>query len=421
MRLKRAGRLAAAVAALVAITACEPPPPPPRAPYRDASNGTSTYRGWFEGGKIWFGDLGDPHIVRVGDTYYAYSSPTAGRYLPVVTSTDLITWTIHPRWSKAGPPGTPGYSVANDPAIPYEIRTGPGTEWTRYDNNDALVSVASWGRYEPEGAWIKRTIWAPGVAQIGSSWFAYSAVRTSATSDDPHGFGRFCLTAAKAPSPLGPFRDVSGTSPIQCQPASTDPAGSIDPYPFIDDGASGTPYLLWKAAGKIGSHPSALYSVKLGTDGKPVPGAAPVKLLETREGGWEGATIENPSMVRYQGRYYLFYSGNYSGVDDAYGHSRYGTGYALCPQGPRAPCQRMTVSSPLLGSTSTEQGPGGASPVVTAAGNLRLVYAFFWPGEDRSEFSAEHSRHPRRMNVASLTASSDGTLTASRRTWQPGI
>jgi beta-xylosidase len=425
-------------AALVAVTllagtACEPTPPAPPAPYRDSSAAAPGERGWFIPGSHWWGDFGDPHVIRVGSTYYAYSSPTGGRYLPILTSTDLVTWKVHARWSDAGPPGAKGYSVVDDTAIPAEIRgaanMGAGIfsagDWARYDLNDGQVRVSTWGRLESQSAWIKRTVWAPGVAQIGDTWYSYSAVRTSLVSDDPNGFGRFCITVATARSPLGPFRDASGSGPVQCQSTTADPGGSIDPFPYVDPNAGNQPYLLWKAAGKralagvSNPHPSAIYAAPLATDGKLLSGRTPVKLLETREGGWEGFTIENSSMIYHQGRYYLFYSGNYSGITDSAGHSRYATGYAICPRGPRAACQRITVNSPLLGSTSAESGPGGASPFVDTAGRLRLAYAFFWPGENRlDQGAAEHQHHPRRMNIATLTVrASDGHLTATRRTW----
>jgi hypothetical protein len=75
------------------------------------------------------------------------------------------------------------------------------------------------------------------------------------------------------------------------------------------------------------------------------------------------------------------------------------------------------VNAPLLGSTSTESGPGGATPFIDTAGRLRLAYAFFWPGENRTDQGpAEHQHHPRRMNIATLgVRSSDGHLTVSRR------
>ena len=434
MKIRSTAQIAITAVAAVLLAACQPTPSAAPPPYRDSSSGVAGVdRGWFQPGSQWWGDFGDPHLVRDGSTYYAYSSPTAGRNLPVLVSTDLNVWRVHDRWSNAGPPGRAGYSVNADPQIPAEIRgaasTGAGTyvdsDWGRYDNNDALVRVSSWGTSEPRGPWIKRTMWAPAVAKIGATWFSYSAVRTSQSSDDPHGFGRFCITAASGPSPVGPFRDISGSSPIQCQSTSADPAGSIDPFPFVDPGQSNKPYLLWKAAGKralpgvTNPHPSAIYAAPLASDGKLISSSAPIKLLETREGGWEGFTIENASMIRHTNRYYLFYSGNYSGVNDSAGHSNYATGYAICPQGPRAACVRKTVASPLLGSTAQEFGPGGASPFVDTAGNLRLAYAFFWPGENRTNAGPEeHSHHPRRMNIATVGVNSDGTLRVTRRPWK---
>lgn len=433
MRLRLFGTLIV-VASCLAVASCEPPGSAATAPpFRDSSAAAAGSRGWFSPGSTWWGDFGDPHVVRVGSTYYAYSSPAAGRYLPVLTSTDLVTWKVHRRWTTDGPPGTPGYSVRSDGSLPAEIRgtasMGAGTyvdsDWNRYNTNDGQVRVSRWGLTESYGPWIKRTVWAPGVAQIGSTWYSYSAVRTSYTSDDPNGFGRFCITAASARGPEGPFRDISGSGPIQCQSTYNDPAGSIDPFPFVDPGAGNQPYLLWKAAGKrslpgvTNPHPSAIYSQPLDPDGTLMAGRTPIKLLSTREGGWEGFTIENASMIRYGSRYYLFYSGNYSGVTDSYGHSRYATGYAICPRGPRAACNRVTVNSPLMASTSTEQGPGGATPFVDTAGKLRLAYAFFWPGENRTDQGpAEHQHHPRRMNIASLTVRADGTLAVTRRAWR---
>jgi hypothetical protein len=342
-------------------------------------------------------------VMRVGNTYYAYASPVGGRYLPVLTSTDLVNWTIHQRWSTAGPPNKPGYNIATDTAIPAEIRASADTAYGRYDNNDALVRTASWGLAHPQGPWMNRDLWAPGVIQIGSTWYAYSAVRTSRTSDDPHGFGRFCLTVASASSPLGPFRDISGSAPIQCQPVSSDPAGSIDPYPYRDK--FGRFFLLWKAAGKVGSHESALMSVELGTNGKPKSGARWVKLLETnRAASWEGGTIENPAMITYNGTTYLFYSANYSGVLDSRGTSHYATGYAICPYGPTGACSRPRPGSPLLASNGNEQGPGGASAFTDTANRLKIAYATFWLGENRNGY------HPRRLHTATLVQNSDRTL-----------
>ena len=252
---------------------------------------------------------------------------------------------------------------------------------------------------------MKRTYWASSVFNIGKTWYAYAAVKVGTQSDDPHHYGRFCLTVASGPSPMGPFRDISGSGPIQCQSYDHDPAGSIDPYPYHDP-RNGKNYLLWKAAGKVGVRESALMSVELGSNGKPRPGAPWVTLLQTsRTYGWEGSTIENPAMVTFKGTTYLFYSANDSAWMDSAGHSNYATGYAICPNGPRGACYRPGGGRyPLLSSSGINQGPGGASPVISAGGRLYIAYASYWLGENRDGY------HPRRLHTASLVQNGNRTL-----------
>ena len=130
----------------------------------------------------------------------------------------------------------------------------------------------------------------------------------------------------------------------------------------------------------------------------------PVALLATNsQAPWEGSTIENPSMARYGGRTYLFYSASYFGPLDAQGHSSYATGYAVC-RGPLGPCTRPVPGHPLLASAGVSQGPGGASAFLATDGSLRLAYATYWLGEDRDGF------HPRRLQVTRLLADARGLL-----------
>ncbi|WP_432547205.1 family 43 glycosylhydrolase [Kineococcus sp. SYSU DK004] len=354
--------------------------------------------GWFEPGTTWVGDFGDPDVLLHEGTYYAWASPVGGRYLPVLTSTDLVTWTVRERYTDDGPPGAPGYDVFADEAIPVEVREAGMDPWPTYDTNDALVRRASWGLPHQQGPWMDRDYWAPGVLPIGDTWYAYSAVRVAPD--------RFCLTVAEGPGPAGPFRDTTGDSPLQCQPVERDPQGSIDPQPWRDP-ATGRTHLLWKASGKLDVRESSIQAVELGDDGRPLPGAEPVTLLETnRDAAWEGSTVENPSMVAFGGTTYLFYSANYSGVLDDSGRSNYATGYAVCPDGPTAPCTRPEPAGPLLASQGTVQGPGGSNGFVDADGTLRVAYASFWLGENRGgEFP-----HPRRLGIATLERAADGTL-----------
>ena len=407
-RLPRAGALALALllTALVVPAAAVAGPPAVDAPNVDANN---PY-GWFEGGLTWTGQFADPDIVLSNGTYYAYSSAVDGRYLGVMTSTDLVHWVAHPHWSTHAAPWNGGPDPRTDPSIPLEIRGNSAMSvGDIYNLNDALVRPAQWGVHDIVNAWMHRTYWAVGVIKIGSTWFSYAPVRYSYRladgTVDPEGFGRFCLTVSSAPSPLGPFRDITGTKPLYCD---SDPAGSIDPAPFVDP-STGQAWITWRSTGRRNGpgepgYPSALKSARLDSSGHIV---GPVTtLLTTNEGTWEGFVVENPAMVKYHGRWYLFYSANSFEADRA-GHSPYATGYAIC-SGPAGPCRRPSPQ-PLMKSSASQSGPGGASPFVDAEGNLRLVYAFDWPGEYRPNTPIPQ---PRRMAITNVIVRADGTLCA---------
>ena len=77
------------------------------------------------------------------------------------------------------------------------------------------------------------------------------------------------------------------------------------------------------------------------------------KFLLTTQDAWESPLIENPSMIYYAGRYYLFYSGG------AYGNSSYATGYAICTT-PLGPCTRASTE-PLLATGGRVAGTGGGA------------------------------------------------------------
>ena len=193
----------------------------------------------------------------------------------------------------------------------------------------------------PINTWLNKTYWASSVFNIGSTWYAYSAVKVGTAGDpDPHHYGRFCLTVARAPRARS-ARSVTSAAAgrSSARPPSTDPSGSIDPYPYHDP-ATGKNYLLWKAAGKIGVARVGPHVGRARHQRPAEPGVAPVALLQTnRAAAWEGGTIENPSMVTFNGTTYLFYSANDSAWQDADGRSNYATGYAICP-GPRGACTR---------------------------------------------------------------------------------
>jgi beta-xylosidase len=323
----------------------------------------------FRAGEVYRGDFPDPSVLRVGDTYYAYSTNTGGKLLPAMTSTDLVTWRA--RYSDTG-------------------------KWWQ---NDALARPAGWARaHRGHGKWRVST-WAPTVAAVRGG---YVAAYVAPVSLDPQ---KMCVSIAYATRPLGPFVDRTA-KPVVCPPDQ----GAIDPEVYTD--RFGSPYLLWKTEGIPRREPTRVWTQKLNDTATGFAvGSAPRNLLTTQQ-PWEGNVIENPSMVRYGGHVYLFYSAN------RYGTSAYAIGYARCRSGV-GPCTRV-ARTPLLATGGSVSGPGGPDAFVGRAGRLRLAYAAWDRGRvgyPVSKACRHTSRgcNQRRLHVATLAVLDDGRLTVADR------
>ena len=344
----------------------------------------SAYPGapWFEPyehmSKYYTGNFPDPDVLRVGDTYYAYGTATGGSYLPVMSSTDLVSW--RPR-----SPYDPGKVLNPDRDV-----------WF----NDGLPKPAVWGGDFDEGRLSKR-LWAPGVEKFGETYVAFYALQLPSTETYPE---RFCISVATATSPLGPFTDTT-KAPLQCSPVQDDPRGSIDPEPFIDP-QTGTPYLLWKTEGKVNVHSPRVFIRELTPSGTAFAAGSQPKLLLEQDQGWEGYVVENPSMIRHEGELYLFYSGN------SWNSGSYATGYALCKT-PLGPCEKPR-ETPLMAKSRElgKLGPGGASAFHDASGALRLAYHYWnapytsYPAYPACEATKTcQSQGQRRMAVTTVSGS----------------
>src|SRR5436190_12908670 len=114
----------------------------------------------FRGGEAYSGDFPDPTMMRVGSTFYAYSTTIAALNLPATTSTDLRHWKARP---------------SSDPGRPFD--------------NDAMPSAASWAeRRTTPGGRVYSATWAPSVVRMGPGRFvsAYAVPRA--------GDGRRCIS-----------------------------------------------------------------------------------------------------------------------------------------------------------------------------------------------------------------------------------
>ncbi|MBX3062707.1 MAG: family 43 glycosylhydrolase [Anaerolineae bacterium] len=252
----------------------------------------------------------DPFILPVEDGYYAYSTNSNSRNVPVTFSTDLVNWE-RPR--------------------------------------DAMPALAKWVRLSSPD------VWAPEVLRVGDQYLLFYTARDKKSL-------RQCIGLAVSDKPEGPFRD-RGDAPFICQ---IDQGGSIDANPFRDE--DGTLYLFWKNDGNCCSKPTFLYGQKLSPDGLSLVGEEVALIRNDRP--WEGTVVEAPTMWRQDGRYYLFYSGNmYATERYAVGYATCDSPLGPCKQADENP-----ILSSIMDSKPLVMGPGHQTLIVDKAGQTWIVY-----------------------------------------------
>jgi hypothetical protein len=266
-------------------------------------------------------DAGDADIVRVGSTYYTYTTGAAwGNRIGVLTSSSPSSgW----HTLSGGPFGSTGLAAA--PA------------WEQADSQTS-----------------------PGVYQWGGHFIMFYDARDKTS-------GRFCLSVATSASANTPFRDQSNGS-FECQ---VDLGGSIDPSPFVD--ADGRPWLLWKNNDGYGSVAvSSVWAAPLAADGTTLAG--PPQLVMSKDSAahpWE-TTVDDPQMVLVNGTHYLFFTGG------DWQSASYAVGFAVCA-GVTGPCGQPNAG-PILSSYGPAAGPGGGSLTSDTAGQWWMAYSAWIPG-----------------------------------------
>ncbi|MGH3741148.1 MAG: family 43 glycosylhydrolase [Micromonosporaceae bacterium] len=247
------------------------------------------------------------------------------------------------------------------------------------------------------GAWARDDIglWAPSVVNHkGSFYLFYSA--TLKDTGDP---GRKCIGVATSGAATGPFHPRD--NPLLCNEGGW----SIDPDAFV--GAfNGNLYVTYRDD-KVVPRPETAISAALLDD-------AATRVIEKRvifkstDVAWEtvgiGAgdahVIENPTMIRQGGHWWLFYSGN------RWQTARYSTGAARCGDSPTAiacspqPGQNrpwfgylgadglQDTYRPMKGLPGNHPGPGGMSVFTARDGTLRAVWHYL-DGSSRSSITGK--------------------------------
>lgn len=323
-------------------------------------------------------DFADPAVLRAPDgLYYAYATqgPHEGGManIQLARSADLVDWTYL---------------------------------------GDALPEKPDWARRTQD-------FWAPHVsAHNGRFYLYYSAKPDAALEDARRGL---CLAVAVAERPEGPFRDVG--APLQCGESFVE----IDPMAY-DDPASGKSLLYWGSGfGPIKVRELAADRISF------APGSRAVDLvhvIKDEDPANYQRLVEGAWIVRRDGYYYLFYSG-----DNCCGPNAH---YALMVARSRialGPFETLAQATGAENSVILERdarwvAPGHNAVIEDAAGNHwllyhavdsrrprtrpedppnsrrvmlldRLVWKDGWPRVERERRSrAAHRRPPRRLTRA---------------------
>jgi GH43 family beta-xylosidase len=277
------------------------------APHFDGSDGCAISLAYSQCGGLYRNAVlpagcADPGVLRDGDRYVlTCTSGGAADAFPIYVSTDLVGWT------------------AMGHVFPSASRP----------------------------AWARGDFWAPEIHRVGDHFVAYFTAR--------HQDGRLSIGAATAPSALGPFTDRG-------QPLLHDAGiGLIDASEF--EAPDGSRYLVWKEDGNAVGKPTPIHGQALAADGLSLVGARAT--LITNDQAWEGGVVEGPWVLRRDGLYYLFYSGN------AYYNGTYAVGVARASN-PLGPYEKL--GAPILTSSAAWIGPGHCSVVDTPSGETAMVY-----------------------------------------------
>ncbi len=252
-------------------------------------------------------DFPDPFVLSANGTYYAYATNGSGKNIQTAQSADLVHWQV---------------------------------------GHDAMPALPKWAKLGGSN------VWAPEVITSSTGYLMYYTARDKATDKQ-------CVGVATGDKPDGFFKDTR-TAPLVCQ---SDEGGTIDPSPFRDGDKL---YLYFKNDGNCCNKPTYLWVQELAPDGLSLTGQ-PTQLFRN-DAPWEGQVIEAPTMVRHEGKYFLFFSANnYAGVEYSVGYATCDSPLGPCTQAPENPILKSRMTLPLV------VGPGHQA-IVQVKDQTWIVY-----------------------------------------------
>jgi beta-xylosidase len=238
--------------------------------------------------------------------------------------------------------------------------TATSSEWAPHFPLLRSRDLVNWqlaGHVFPSGPprWSAGNYWAPEIAHYNNRFFIYYTARQRG--------GPLCVAVASSDQPVGPYLDHG---PLVCQVM-----GSIDGVPVADE--NGRLHLLWKEDGNSRSKPTIIWAQPLDASGVRLTGSK--KRLIRNDRPWEGNLVEGPFVVRRNGWFYLFYSGNGCCGQQC----SYAVGVARSRKllGP----WKKNPANPILAGNSEWKCPGHGSVVTDPSGSDSLLYHAYRAGE----------------------------------------
>lgn len=192
-----------------------------------------------------------------------------------------------------------------------------------------------------------RGFWAPQVWQYnGKFYMAYTANEK--------------IAIAESTKPTGPFQQT-----VKAPIASA--YGQIDPFIFIDDDGKKYMYHVRLGGG------NRIWVAEMTDDFSAMKDGTNIECITATPGTWEhvnaaaGRVAEGPTVIKQDGKYYLFYSAN------DFRHKDYAVGYAVSNSA-NGPWTRYT-GNPIIHQSLTGHNGSGHGDIIKAKDNS-LYYVF---------------------------------------------
>ncbi|WP_189605797.1 family 43 glycosylhydrolase [Salinimicrobium marinum] len=251
--------------------------------------------------------------------------------------------------------------LPGDFADPSVVRTGneywataTSSEWAPLFPLLHSTDLENWEIVDhvfPEGLpeWAEAHFWAPEIAYDNNKYYIYYTAKKKE--------GPLCVGVASSDNPEGPYEDHG---PIICQEA-----GAIDGFQIRDD--EGKLFLIWKEDGNSRGEPTPMWGQQMNEERTELIGDR-FELFRNDPETWEGNLVEGAYLLKKNGFYYTFYSGDACcGRECTYG---IGVARARTLQGP----WEKYENNPLKRENDQWKCAGHGSMVQDEAGRYFFLY-----------------------------------------------